>query len=676
MPMLNRVGQKSWGTRCVVWSMYAILLIGAVSMIYPLLLMLSYSVKSQADFAYATPLPRYLYDDHMLWVKYLESKYGLLVEAEKAHHEGYGSYRLVTPPAPEVDAGGDGEHRRAERFMAFRAQYDWPLTWYRLGHLGFGQNARRFRGRVEQRYDDDLLTYSDAVGVRYKSWSQVIPPQEAPEARRHHFPDAPNHRILDELKIESSLADRALVNPDAVFWHTALRTKWPTIEQYNEAHGTDHLDYDQVLLPEHAPLPEESLARADWEEFVRYDLNLPFIRIDPVITPSFRSFLEDRYEGDIGRLNELWGMDHAAFSAIELPDTTQPLAPRTHLDVSEFLKDPNACSLDAIRVFGPRQAFEQWLVETGQVAPDRVFHHSLPIARADYADFQQMKGALRWEFLKRNYVIVLDYILLHGNGVRNTIIYCALLILATLTVNPLAAYALSRYKPPSAYKILLFCMCTMAFPPEVTMIPAFLLLKRFPLIGLAVAAVTGVAACWIIARLFPKWPDAVKGIAGGAIGLVCGFYVLPALFGEHAANVSLLNTFWALVLPAAANGFGIFLLKGFFDSLPQELYEAAEIDGAGEFTKFWTLTMSLSKPILAVLALTAFTTAYGEFMIALVIIPDPDMWTLMIWLFQLQSQVPPWIGNAALVLAAIPTFLVFLFCQNIIMKGIVVPVEK
>ncbi|MEX0744286.1 MAG: carbohydrate ABC transporter permease, partial [Phycisphaeraceae bacterium] len=162
----------------------------------------------------------------------------------------------------------------------------------------------------------------------------------------------------------------------------------------------------------------------------------------------------------------------------------------------------------------------------------------------------------------------------------------------------------------------------------------------------------------------------------GGVGLIAGFWLLPRFFGEASTSVSLLNTFWALILPGAANGFGIFLLKGFFDSLPQELYEAAELDGAGEFTKFWTITMSLSKPILAVLALQAFTAAYSEFMMALVIIPDPEMWTMMVWLFQLQSQVHPTVVYASLVVAAIPTFLVFLFCQNLIMRGIIVPVEK
>ena len=125
-----------------------------------------------------------------------------------------------------------------------------------------------------------------------------------------------------------------------------------------------------------------------------------------------------------------------------------------------------------------------------------------------------------------------------------------------------------------------------------------------------------------------------------------------------------------------ANGFMIFMLKGFFDSLPQELYEAAEMDGANEWTKFWTITMSLSKPILAVFALGAFTGAYSAFMMALIIIPDQSMWTLMIWVFQLQSEANQAVVYASLVITAIPTFLVFAFCQNLIIRGIVVPVEK
>ena len=100
------------------------------------------------------------------------------------------------------------------------------------------------------------------------------------------------------------------------------------------------------------------------------------------------------------------------------------------------------------------------------------------------------------------------------------------------------------------------------------------------------------------------------------------------------------------------------------------------MDGAGEFRIFWQITMSLSKPILAVIALSTFTAAYGNFMMALLICQDEKMWTLMPWLYQLQSRSGEGMVLASLLIAAVPTLLVFIFCQNIIMRGIVVPVEK
>lgn len=225
---------------------------------------------------------------------------------------------------------------------------------------------------------------------------------------------------------------------------------------------------------------------------------------------------------------------------------------------------------------------------------------------------------LRREFLFRNYRTVLDYLLFHGRGLFNTAVYCALAVLLALLVNPLAAYALSRGHLRASTQILFFLMLTMAFPHMVTQIPVFLLLRE----------------------------------------------------------LGLLNTFAALLLPGMASGYSIFLLKGFFDSLPRDLYESAQLDGAGEWTLFWQLTMRLSTPILSVIALQAFTVAYANFMYALLICQSPKMWTLMVWLYQLQQRTGPGVTQASLLLAAIPTLGVFLACQRVLLRGIVVPVEK
>ncbi len=681
MPIISKIGQKTWRVRIAVYSIYGILLFGSLSMLYPLTLMLSGSVKSNADFQSLSPVPKFFFNDDVLWAKYIESKYNNIREIEMAMHTPMGNWSQVR--RPKIN---QSQNIRAQKFIAFREQTSWSNDWFTLAHMTLGQNERVYLNEIKNRYDHDITQYSDALGVRYKSWSQAVAPTTPMHARYFIFPKTINFQILDEIKQSSLGKDRAAVNLDAIYWQVYLRPKWNTIKSYNEAHGTDYQNYQQVLLTQTAP--ESGPARDDWEDYVRHDLNLAYIRLDKSVLTNFRTFLANQYENNIDDLNLLWITSYSDFTQIPLMERIEGTS-RVYLDYAEFLakntegnteksidEKPDHCPLSAISVYGIRQAFEEYIAHSEGIPVDQIEHLSLPIAAVDYADFQTQTGFLRWEFTKRNYIKVLDYILLHGNGIRNTIYYCVLTILTTLTINPLAAYALSRYKPPSAYKILLFCMCTMAFPPEVTMIPSFLLLKRFPLIGMLVAVLAAVLAMWAIGKVRPQLNDAFKGILAGIIGLVAGFYLMPAIFGADTAHVSLLNTFWALILPGAANGFGIFLLKGFFDSLPQELYEAAEIDGGGEFTKFWTITMSLSKPILAVLALSAFTAAYSEFMMALVIIPDPEMWTLMVWLFQLQSQAPPYVVTASIVIASIPTFLVFLFCQNLIMRGIVVPVEK
>ena len=93
---------------------------------------------------------------------------------------------------------------------------------------------------------------------------------------------------------------------------------------------------------------------------------------------------------------------------------------------------------------------------------------------------------------------------------------------------------------------------------------------------------------------------------------------------------------------------------------------------------FWMITMPLSTPVLAVIALFAFGTAYGSFLWALTTCQDPKMWTLMVFLHQFQQTYvgAPYLVMASLVIAAIPTVVVFLSAQKVLMRGIVVPTMK
>jgi len=660
MPIISSIGARSFRVRAVYGAIYVLLIVGAVTMIYPFLLMLTGSVKSEADSVYVTPYPRFWFEDEVLFQKYCESKHNVwLSELEIAWNQRAGSWRNIKAP-------GTAEY--LDEFRAWRAECPW---WY-LGHSGGGRllpiNARLFRQEMYQRFGGDLASYRDTVKLPVDGWNAVMPPPPPP-GRYPPLAD-PLRDQFREFAFTRPVADRVLYNPDGVFSRYLLQRYTSDIAVYNREHATACRDYDDILLSRRPP---PGKAGEDWEDFVREILPVHFIHLDPKLAAPWRDYLATAGYTDIKDLSQKYGTPYRSFDEVPFP-TAVPDTRFQAIDWAGFIQDRKRCPVQAIEVVGTRQLFQEYVAKRRGLPAAQLEDIRLPVAAADYADCMEQASAQRWEFTTRNYKHVLEYILLHGRGVGNTLWFCFLAIATSLLVNPIAAYALSRYRPPSTFKVLLFCMATMAFPGEVTMIPAFLLLKRFPLWPIAGGIVAFFLALWLLSRFWSRGAEMLRLTLALAAGLLVGVWLIPALSGRP--TLSLLNTFAALILPGMANGFSIFLLKGFFDSLPRELYEAAEIDGAGEWTKFWTITMSLSTPILAVIALDAFTGAYSAFMMALIIIPDPEMWTLMVWIFQLQSQSHEGVVYASLVLAAIPTFLVFVFCQNIILRGIVVPTEK
>ena len=666
MPIISTIGARSLKVRLVYGTIFLLLSLGAVTMIYPLMLMVSGSVKSQSDLMKVTPWPEYWFNDEALFQKYTESKYNVLLpEIEKTWHQISSNWRDISRPAEQ-------DVELLESFMAWREQ----CPWWKLGHLVSGrmlpENGREFRALMSERFDGKLTAFNEKMGLPLKSWSDVNPPMQW--LFRLPSPESELMSALVEFAREQPVRDRIIPNLDGDFWRGYLFPEYTNdIAKYNAKHGTEYVSYDDVLLTERAP--KNKAERADWEEYVREVLRFSYIKLLPRLTQSYREFLasEGKYAGDIAAYNQKLGTDYGSFNQIPLPRTL-PKHRLAQVDWGDFIKNREYCSVDGIEIYGPRQAFEEYLAEKGIGAGEQVKLFGALIAAADWRDCMENKSHYRREFTTRNYKQVLDYILLHGRGIQNTIIYCGLAVGLAIVVNPLAAYALSRYKPPSQYKILLICMATMAFPAAVTMIPAFLLLKRFPLWSL-LGGMIGFGVCiWLVSKFFKEMKENLRLVLALAAGILVGWWLVPAVTGKP--HITLLNTFAALVLPGVANGYAIFLLKGFFDSLPRELYEAADLDGASEWTKFWSFTMNLSKPILAVIALAAFTGAYSQFMMALIIIPDPKMWTLMVWIFQLQSQAHQSVVYASLVIGAIPTFLIFVFCQGIIMRGIVVPTEK
>ena len=108
---------------------------------------------------------------------------------------------------------------------------------------------------------------------------------------------------------------------------------------------------------------------------------------------------------------------------------------------------------------------------------------SLPTREHEWQLLQENAASLRNEYLTRNYTMVFDTLFTNGRAAINTLVYCLLAVLAALLINPLCAYGLSRYKPASSYKVLLFLMLPMAFPAMVLGIPQFLLIRDLGLLN-------------------------------------------------------------------------------------------------------------------------------------------------------------------------------------------------
>ena len=98
---------------------------------------------------------------------------------------------------------------------------------------------------------------------------------------------------------------------------------------------------------------------------------------------------------------------------------------------------------------------------------------------------------------------------------------------------------------------------------------------------------------------------------------------LPDRPGRAARPPPLINTFWAVWLPAGASAFNVVLVKRFFDNLPREIFEAARVDGAGPFRLFWSIVLPMSRPILGVVSVFAVIATWKDYLWPLLVLPQP-----------------------------------------------------
>ena len=148
---------------------------------------------------------------------------------------------------------------------------------------------------------------------------------------------------------------------------------------------------------------------------------------------------------------------------------------------------------------------------------------------------------------------------------------------------------------------------------------------------------------------------------------------LPAILGV-AYNLKLMDKYWALIiLLSAGSAYSIWLLKGFMDSLPKELDEAAMVDGASHFQIFFKIILPLSKPMLAVIFLFSFIGVYSEFIFTSSLIKEKGLMTVATGMqdFVMNQFSSNWTQfSAAAVMATVPIAIIFVLLQKFIAQGL------
>ncbi|GAA2749148.1 carbohydrate ABC transporter permease [Kitasatospora cinereorecta] len=191
--------------------------------------------------------------------------------------------------------------------------------------------------------------------------------------------------------------------------------------------------------------------------------------------------------------------------------------------------------------------------------------------------------------------------------------------------------------------------------------------------ALALQLVFDVAAAYALSKLRPVLGNLILGMMLATLMIPAAVLIVPqylTVLDLPLLHVNLVNTPWAIWLPTVANAFNIFLLKRFFDSIPEELMAAAAIDGASPLRALWSIVLPMSRPILGVVSIFAVVNVWKDFLWPLLVQPDPRNQPLNIGINSLSLGVSQNVVIAALAIASAPTVVFFLIFQRNIMAGL------
>lgn len=212
---------------------------------------------------------------------------------------------------------------------------------------------------------------------------------------------------------------------------------------------------------------------------------------------------------------------------------------------------------------------------------------------------------------------------------KNSLLITGISIVFSLLFNSIAGYAFARLQFKGSKLLFSFLLVGLMMPSQVTMLPTFLIMAKFPLVG------------------------------GNDI------------FGYGGSG--LMNTLTGVVIPLVSGSFGIFLCKQFYENFPKSLDEAAMLDGANKWTTYFSIYLPNSKVILATLALLKGSAVWNDYLWPLVMTNSESMRTvqLALTMFRDESTVRWGPMMAAAVMISLPMIVLFLCAQKYFVQGVV-----
>jgi multiple sugar transport system permease protein len=188
----------------------------------------------------------------------------------------------------------------------------------------------------------------------------------------------------------------------------------------------------------------------------------------------------------------------------------------------------------------------------------------------------------------------------------------------------------------------------------------------------AVQIVVATTGGFALSVLRPRYAPIIKGLLLATL-FIPAIVLLVPLYIEIVrlplVHKSLINSYWALWLPYGASAFNVILVTRFFDNLPREIFEAAEIDGAGPFQLFWRIVLPMSKPILGVVSVFAVLASWKDFLWPFLVLSDPNRQPLSVRLPSIQLQTSLGVFLAAMFIACLVPIAGFLIFQRSFLGG-------